>query len=451
VFKNHFGNKLFLPADDTAGVMPNLKVNPDTLSPETGKPFSKATTFRYLAAFVIYAVLNNAAFTINGGNLLPQHLKDVGMTNPTAAFGIITSVTSLVSLFAGYIWGTLSDRTKSRFGKRTPWIFWGSIVAGIGLYLLGSFQATLNLTLAYCLNTLGQNAIQTPMYAFLADRVPKNVRGTLSAGFGDTSVGLPIGQFISSYFLGRPYQNVGFIVGGVLIALSGLLAIAIIPREPSSKNADVQHDKTLKDVLITLLPPKFQGAHDFYKSCAGRFLIMTSYTMIMQYLLYVLENYIGQSTLTAAKSMNRLSMFTLVVSIIGLVISGPMSDYIKRRKVPIVFGGILMIFGTIVPLFMKTTNGVIIYAILAGLGYGIYLAVDGALNVDVIPEEAKLNKNTGKYIGFGNLTNTLGLTVAPMTTSFIVTATQNYTLAFITSIVATILGIGFIMSIKNVK
>jgi MFS family permease len=149
--------------------------------------------------------------------------------------------------------------------------------------------------------------------------------------------------------------------------------------------------------------------------------------------------------------MNRLSMFTLVVSIIGLVISGPMSDYIKRRKVPIVFGGILMIFGTIVPLFMKTTNGVIIYAILAGLGYGIYLAVDGALNVDVIPEEAKLNKNTGKYIGFGNLTNTLGLTVAPMTTSFIVTATQNYTLAFITSIVATILGIGFIMSIKNVK
>lgn len=62
------------------------------------------------------------------------------------------------------------------------------------------------------------------MYAFLADRVPKNVRGTLSAGLGATSIGLPIGQFISSYFLGRSYQNVGFIVGGVLIALSGLLA-----------------------------------------------------------------------------------------------------------------------------------------------------------------------------------------------------------------------------------
>ncbi|MCO7124654.1 MFS transporter [Sporolactobacillus shoreicorticis] len=444
-------HKLFFSADNMAGAIPAAHVNPDTLSPETGKPFSRLTVFRFLAAFVIYAVLNNAAFTINGGNLLPQHLKDVGMVNPTAAYGIITSVTSLVSLFAGYIWGTLSDRTKSRFGKRTPWIFWGSIVAGIGLYLLGSFQTTLNLTLAYCFNTLGQNAIQTPMYAFLADRVPKNVRGTLSAGLGATSVGLPIGQFISSYFLGQSYQNVGFIVGGVLIALSGLLALAIIPREPSSKTADFQQGKGIRDVLITLLPPKFEGAHDFYKSCAGRFLIMTSYTMVMQYLLYILENYLGQSTLAAAQSMNRLSMFTLVVSLVGLVISGPMSDYIKRRKMPIISGGILMIIGTLVPLFVKSTNGIIAYAILAGLGYGVYLAVDGALNMDVIPEQAKIDKNTGKYIGFSNLTNTLGLTAAPMATSFIVTATNDYTLAFIVSIAATVIGIFFILAIKNVK
>lgn len=444
-------HKQFASTDVPVGAVADNMVDPDAISPETGKPFSKLTVFRFLAAFVIYAVLNNAAFTINGSNLLPQHLKDVGMANPTAAFGIITSVTSLVSLFAGYIWGTMSDRTRSRFGKRTPWIFWGSIVAGIGLYLLGSFQTTLNLTLAYCFNTLGQNAIQTPMYAFLADRVPKNVRGTLSAGLGATSIGLPIGQFISSYFLGRPYQNIGFIVGGVLIALSGLLALAIIPRERSSKDAEIRQDKTIKDVLVTLLPPKMAGAHDFYKSCAGRFLIMTSYTMVMQYLLYILENYIGQSTIDAAKSMNRLSMFTLVVSLVGLVISGPMSDYIKRRKVPVVTGGILMIVGTLIPLFVKSTNGVIAYAIFAGLGYGVYLAVDGALNMDVIPEQAKIDKNTGKYIGFSNLTNTLGLTAAPMATSMIVTASGSYVLAFVGSIAATIIGIFFILTIKHVK
>ena len=118
-------HKQFASTDVPVGAVADNTVDPDAISPETGKPFSKLTVFRFLAAFVIYAVLNNAAFTINGSNLLPQHLKDVGMANPTAAFGIITSVTSLVSLFAGYIWGTMSDRTRSRFGKRTPWIFWG--------------------------------------------------------------------------------------------------------------------------------------------------------------------------------------------------------------------------------------------------------------------------------------------------------------------------------------
>lgn len=426
-------------------------VDPDTLSPETGKPFSKFTTFRYVAAFAIYAILNCAAFTVNGNNLLPQHLKDIGMANPTAAYGVITSVTSLVSLLVGYIWGTLSDRTRSRFGKRTPWIFWGSIVAGIGLYSLGIFQTTLNLTLAYCFNTLGQNAMQTPMYAFLADRAPKNVRGTLSAALGATTLGGPVGQFISSFFLGRSYQNVGFIVGAVMITLSGLLALLIIPREPSTKNAVVKQDKSVKDVLLTLLPPKMRGAHDYYKSCAGRFLVMTSGTMINQYLLYILENYVGQSTISAASALNRLSLFTFVISLVGLCISGPVSDLIKRRKLPIFIGGCFTIIGTAIPLMFRSTAGVITYAVLAAIGGGFSGAVDGALNMDVIPKKAKETKTTGKYVGFGSLTNTLGQMVAPMLTSAIVTFTGGYVLAFVSSIAAMILGLVFILTIKSVR
>ena len=110
-------------------------VDPDTLSPETGEPFSKATTARYLVAFVIFAILNCAAFVLNGNTLMPQHLRDIGYseTEATTALGTITSLTAIVGLLSGYIWGAFSDHTRSRFGKRTPWIFAGSIVAGIGV------------------------------------------------------------------------------------------------------------------------------------------------------------------------------------------------------------------------------------------------------------------------------------------------------------------------------
>ncbi len=426
-------------------------IDPSSISPETGKPWPKSTFWRFLIAFIIYGVLNNAAFTLNSAVLLPQHIKDVGITNPTAAYGIITSVTSLVSLFAGYIWGTLSDKTRSRFGKRTPWIFIGSFVAGIGLYALGIFKSTSSLTMAYIFNTLGQNAIQTPMYAFLADRVPRNVRGTLSAGFGATSVGAPVGQFISSYFLGRSYQSWGFVIGGILIAVSGLIVLLITPREKSSKNMVVDRNESLTKALATLLPPKLTGAHDFYKACAGRFLVMTSYTMIFQYLLYILENYIGLSTLAAARAMNKLSIFTLIVSLFGLAFSGPISDKLRARKIPVTCGGVLMIIGTLSLVMFKSVSGVIGYIVLAGLGYGIYLAVDMALNIDVIPREAKENKTTGKYVGFGNLTNTAGQMIAPAATSMIVTATGSYMLVFWGSIIVTICGTAFILWIKHVK
>ena len=159
----------------TAQSNSEVLVDPDTLSPETGEPFSRAMTARYLGAFVIFAILNCAAFVLNGNTLMPQHLKDLGYneTEATTALGTITSLTAIVGLLSGYIWGAFSDHTRSRFGKRTPWIFAGSIVAGIGLYLLGSFGDVPSLTASYMLNNLGQGAIQTPMFAILADRVPK--------------------------------------------------------------------------------------------------------------------------------------------------------------------------------------------------------------------------------------------------------------------------------------
>ena len=67
----------------TAQSNSEVLVDPDTLSPETGEPFSRAMTARYLVAFVIFAILNCAAFVLNGNTLMPQHLKDLGSVSYT--------------------------------------------------------------------------------------------------------------------------------------------------------------------------------------------------------------------------------------------------------------------------------------------------------------------------------------------------------------------------------
>mgnify|MGYP000843280077 CR=1 FL=1 len=43
---------------------------------------------------------------------------------------MVNSIGAIVALLANIIFGTLSDMTRSRFGKRTPWIVGGGIING---------------------------------------------------------------------------------------------------------------------------------------------------------------------------------------------------------------------------------------------------------------------------------------------------------------------------------
>lgn len=245
----------------------------------------------------------------------------------------------------------------------------------------------------------------------------------------------------------------GFVVGALMIAASGIIPLLILPRERSSKDdGDGKSGaEAAKEALENLLPPKLKGAHDFYKACGGRLLMMASYAMISQYTLYIFENYVGLTVQEAAKAMGTLSAVTFVVSLIGLAVSGPLSDKIKARKTPIAIACVLFIIGTLCPVMFRSVNGVLLYAAFAGLGYGVYIAVDGALNVDVIPEEAQHNRTGGKYIGFGNLANTCGQVLAPATTAMLVAVTGSYYTAFIVSALCALAGVSLILWIKSVK
>ena len=47
----------------------------------------------------------------------------------------MNSIGIIFALISNVIFGSLSDASHSRFGKRTPWIIIGGPIAGIGFYL----------------------------------------------------------------------------------------------------------------------------------------------------------------------------------------------------------------------------------------------------------------------------------------------------------------------------
>jgi len=204
---------------------------------------------------------------------------------------------------------------------------------------------------------------------------------------------------------------------------------------------------TLKDLAVSFHFPKFSTSRDFYKAFGCRVCMLLSYQMISVYQLYIVEDYVHQTKTKAAGTIATMSIITMVVSLTASLISGPISDKMHTHKVPVIIASLLFAIGTAMPWIMPSVTGMYLYAGIAGFGYGVYSAIDQALNVDVLPNK----EEAGKGLGILNLATTLGQAVGPTITSVVKTTTGTYTPAFAISIVMAVCAAVFVLRIQKVK
>lgn len=405
---------------------------------------TKVQRFRFSISFFIFALLWMGGLGIVSAVLLPQHLKDIaGAASATTIFGFLNAATAVASLVSNLIFGNFSDRTRSRFGRRTPWIAAGGIVGGVSLFLVGVFTNAWAIGIDYCITMFGLNMMIAPVIATLSDRVPDDMRATMSAFMSTgTTCGSSLGTLIGAHFIS--VQIPGFLIAGILMGVAGICTVIVWPTEKSSKDmAPVEGG--FKELLASFRPP-LKGARDFWLAFSGRTLLILSYYMILNYQLYILESYVGLGKASAATSISIMSVVTMVVGLIGSLASGAVSDMIGRRKLPVIIASILLVIGYLLPWTMQTAFSMILFAGFAGLGYAVYGAVDQALNIDVLPSK----EEAGKDLGILNIATTLGQMVGPLITSVLV-GMSGYGLVFPTAIVFAVVACIFIQLIRSTK
>ena len=184
-----------------------------SLSPETGKPLSKVNTIRFGAGFLVFGILWMSGLGIVSAVLLPMHYKTIEGADPDALVGIVNAFTAVASLVSNLMFGNFSDRSRSRFGRRTPWIVFGAVLGGVTLFLTGTTHNAVLLTIFYCACMFGLNCMIAPLVAVLSDRVPSGIRGTMSAFYGaGSTIGAPISDKI-----GR--RKIPVVAASVLLAI----------------------------------------------------------------------------------------------------------------------------------------------------------------------------------------------------------------------------------------
>ena len=138
--------------------------------------------WRFTGGFLAFSVLSGAAFYMTMSVLVPQRLRDIGIANSTAVLGTINAVGSIASIFIALFIGALSDRTATRWGRRTPWIFCGAFIYGVCFWALSRPISAVIIGLVYVLALIGLNMVQAPYLRsggsdIACHRVRRNRRG----------------------------------------------------------------------------------------------------------------------------------------------------------------------------------------------------------------------------------------------------------------------------------
>jgi MFS family permease len=382
----------------------------------------------------------------NGGLTTVLLAAKIGILAPddkTFILGLATALAGIGTTIALFFWGAISDLTRSRLGRRSPWVIFGAVAAGVFLVLIGLSTSVGMLITFFILYGLTFNALVAAILAVFADRVPRARRGTISAIYGGAQViGGTIAGVIDSRFIVSP-SPVFFFIGAVVVVVAAILFLILAPDYSSKDLPRAKLD--MRGLLDAFKFPK--KAPDFYWAFAGRFLLLLGLYAVQNFTLYILEDYIHLSKDAAANIIAISGIATLVTIVLGTFLGGPLSDRIHRRKVPIFIASLLFGVAVLVPLVWPTGTAMIIFSALSGLGLGAFLSVDTALMTEVIPSDA----NAGKDLGILNTANTVPQIIAPLLTSGVVAIGFGYAPVFVVSLVLIIIGAFSVFRIKSVR
>ena len=364
---------------------------------------------------------------------------------PQSVSGAVMSIDNVLAVFLLPIFGAISDKKNTRFGRRTPFIFFGTIAAVIsfiGLTFVDNYQlarlvakgvpsmenaskAALQLTLENPWPLIGFIAtllvvlismatFRSPAVALMPDVTVKPLRSKANAiinltGTAGGIIVLVLGMvFATSKNLYMQYTGYVAAVCGVM--LLGFVLFLLTVKE--KKWAEEMEADTIKYGLDTP-----EEAVTTTKSG----LTKGELTSLLLILASVALWYIGYNSITSKYSVYATNVlgfdynFTLIVAQAAAVITyipvGMIASKIGRRKT-ILAGVLILATAFAIGIFITPkTPEIIMYPVfsLAGIGWA-------TINVNSFPMVVELAKkgDTGKYTGYYYTASMAAQIVAPI-------------------------------------
>jgi len=288
--------------------------------------------------------------------------------------------------------GALSDRTRSRWGRRRPWILAGTLFSLIFLIGMALTANLWGLLVTYLLLQIASNTAHGPAQGLIPDLVPDERRG-LASGIKNLfdMGGLVVTSLVAGQLMGDENPTLAFAIMGGVLALSALITLLATSETPAAEAGKSAAGYSLRDLLRVEL----RRYPDYAWLIVSRFFILLGIYAVQVFAQYYIRDRLGMED-PAAVTGNLMATIGIALTLLVLP-AGLLSDRFGRRRLNL-FSGALAALGIFLLILVRDVSTLYIFGGIIGMATGIFLSVNWALATDLIPTE-----EAGKYLGLSNL------------------------------------------------
>jgi len=377
-------------------------------------------SFGFFASSIAWSVYNS---------FVPQLLET--FITSTALIGLIMTIDNIFGVIFQPLFGKLSDNTKTRFGRRMPYIFIGLPLCAAAFILIPYMNSLLSLMLVLIIFTFVMSAWRSPVVALMPDLTPGPLRSQANGivnfmgGVGSLFAFL-LGGILFNFWLTKTGNGfpLPFMMSSVMMILA-LFVLIFFVREPKhaykqvneepqekAKTEKVKLNKDEKKSLILIL--------------FGIFFWFTGYNAIETFFTLYATNTLD---MTPGDASMTLSFFSL--TFLGFAVpSGFIGAAIGRRKAILIgLTGLTILFLPMVFIAnIWLTRGCLF------LG-GFFWAM---VNINSLPMVVRLSGESkiGTFIGYYYFFSFASQIFSPVLFGFIRDMAGHYKVLFLYSCIA---------------
>ncbi|MHC5257689.1 MFS transporter [Streptomyces sp. UC4497] len=401
-------------------------------APPPLKPVSKSYLFWMMAANfgvgMAYILPLSYTLTLRIDQLAPGREE---------LLGYVTGTAQAVFLLASPLIGVWSDRTRTRVGRRRPFLVGGS---ALGLLALAGIAVAPNLLLigaGWVLAMLGWATASQAILTLQADRIPEEQRGKVSGLTGLTGqvgpvIGIGIASAIGSTFL-------VFVLPG-LLGLACAVVFALRGSEPDSRPLAPAARVSMKEILASYVfnPRKYP---DFGWNWLGRFIFFMGLYFNTTFATFFYAQRLDLPVKEVAGAVAVVGMTGMVAAMAGAVGGGFLSDKLGRRRLFTLIGALVFICGAVVEASAYSLPLLMTGSVLMQLAIALFSSVDQAIVMAVLPNRAE----AGRYMAVVAFSQKIPSALAPLIAPLIITigvtdGVKNYTALYLTGAVFALVG-----------